>query len=389
MSWWNRPGLRDFEGILCDGAIRSGKTVCLTVGFLLWSMASFDGQVFGICGKTVASLRRNIIVQLPKWVGGILDIRESRSENKLTVTDRRGRKNIYYLFGGQDESSAALIQGITLAGILLDEAALMPRSFLEQACARCSVVGSKLWFSCNPEGPEHWFYKEWVCKAKEKRLLQLHFTMADNLGLDKTIRTRYEKTYTGVFYRRFILGQWCATEGLVYDFDREKHVVKEVPRDGRYYISVDYGTRNPFSAGLWCVKEGKAYRVKEYYHSSRDTGKLLTDEDYYRQIECLAGNQAVEKVIVDPSAASFIATIRAHGKFSVRKARNAVLPGIRLVASLLHVGKLLISEDCKDAIREFSLYRWEENGAKDVPVKENDHAMDDIRYFCAGVMNRR
>lgn len=386
MTWWNRPGLENFEGILCDGAVRSGKTVCLTVGFLLWSMGRFKNEVFGICGKTVASVRRNIITNLPKWVGGVLDIRESRGENKLTVTDRRGRKNTYYLFGGQDESSAALIQGITLAGVLLDEAALMPRSFLEQACARCSVPGSKLWFSCNPEGPEHWFYKEWVRKAGEKRLLRLHFTMDDNPALEPAIRERYSRMYTGVFYRRFVLGQWCMAEGLVYDFSPERHVAREAPRSGRYFISVDYGTRNPFSAGLWCVAGDRAWRIKEYYYSGRDTGRQLTDEEYYGKLEELAGPYPVERVIVDPSAASFIATIRHHGRFRVRRAKNAVLPGIRLVAEYLQAGRLLFLESCRDSIREFSLYRWEDG--KDVPVKENDHAMDDIRYFCATVLSR-
>ncbi len=386
MTWWNRPGLDRCDGILCDGAIRSGKTVCMTVGFFLWSMACFDRQVFALCGKTVSSLRRNILVHLPQWLGSVAEIHDSRSENKLTVTDPSGRKNTYYLFGGQDESSAALIQGITLAGVLLDEAVLMPRSFLEQACARCSVPGSKLWLNCNPQGPEHWFYKEWVCRCREKNLLHLHFTMDDNPGLEPSVRQRYDRMYTGVFYRRFILGQWCMAEGLVYDFCRERHVVRNMPQSGRYFISVDYGTRNPFSAGLWCVAEGKAWRIKEFYHSGRDSGRMLTDEEYYQKLEELAGNYPVERVIVDPSASSFIAAVRHHGKFRVRRAKNALLPGIRLVAEFLQAGRLLFAEGCRDTIREFGLYRWEND--RDVPVKENDHAMDDVRYFCATVLGR-
>ncbi len=386
MTWWNRPGLDGYEGILCDGAVRSGKTVCLTVGFFLWSMAGFEGETFGICGKTVASVRRNIVVNLQKWLGGVLDIRENRGENKLTVTDARGRKNTYYLFGGQDESSAALIQGITLAGVLLDEAAIMPRSFLEQACARCSVSGSKLWFSCNPESPEHWFYKDWVCKAEEKNLLRLRFTMDDNPALAPSVRQRYEKLYTGVFYRRFVLGQWCMAQGLVYDFQKERHVVQNAPERGRYFLSVDYGTQNPFSAGLWCVVGDKAYRLREFYHSGRESGQILTDEEYHEKLEELAGAYPVERVVVDPSAASFIATLRRHGRFRVRRAKNAVLPGIRLVAQYLRDGRLLFLDCCRDTIREFGLYRWEEG--RDVPVKEHDHAMDDVRYFCATVLQR-
>ena len=389
LTWWNRPGLKHYEGIICDGAIRSGKTLSMVTGFFLWSMASYREQAFALCGRTVGALRRNIIDHLQTWLGDGFVIRENRSENKLVVTDGKGRRNTYYLFGGQDESSYKLIQGITLAGVLLDEAALMPQSFVEQACARCSVSGSKLWFNCNPEGPEHWLYKQWIQKAGEKNLLRLHFTMADNPALDPAIRQRYEKMYTGVFYRRYILGQWCMAEGLVYDFRPEKHITRDVPQYGRYYISVDYGTLNPFSAGLWCVSCGRAVRIREFYHSGRDTGRQYTDEEYHQALVKLAGDLPVEWVVVDPSAASFITTIRAHGVFSVRKARNEVLDGIRLVASLLQEGILQFAPECKDAIREFSLYRWEEDGESDRVCKENDHAMDDIRYFCATVLRRQ
>ncbi|MBQ7340913.1 MAG: PBSX family phage terminase large subunit [Oscillospiraceae bacterium] len=388
MTWWNREKLKELDGIICDGAIRSGKTVSMVNGFFLWSMTAFDGQVFALCGKTIASLRRNIVLHLQDWLGGIFTLTEHRSENKLVVCDHRGRQNVYYLFGGQDESAYKLIQGITLAGVLLDEAALMPRSFVEQACARCSVSGSKLWFNCNPEGPEHWLYKEWILRAREKKMLRLQFSMADNLSLDPGVKQRYERLYTGVFYRRYILGQWCMAEGLVYDFDKEKHVTEELPQRGTYYISVDYGTLNPFSAGLWCVDGGRAVRIREFYHSGRESGRMMTDEEYYRELVKLAGGLPITQVIVDPSAASFIATIRAHGLFSVRKAKNDVLPGIRLVAGYLAAGVLLIGESCKDTIREFGLYRYEQAGEKDRVCKENDHAMDDVRYFCATVLRR-
>ena len=388
MTWWNRPKLAVMDAIVCDGAVRSGKTVCMVNGFFLWSMAEFDGCCFGLCGKSISALRRNITMHLQQWLGDIFTISEQRGENKLIVTSAQGRKNTYFLFGGQDESAYKQIQGITLAGVLLDEVALMPRSFVEQACARCSVAGSRLWFNCNPAGPEHWFYKEWILKAKQKNVLHLHFTMQDNPGLDKAIRTRYEKLYTGVFYRRYILGQWCMAEGLVYDFQPEKHITHDIPKSGRYYISVDYGTMNPFSAGLWCVSGGRAVRIREFFYSGRERGQMYTDEQYYAQLEKLADDLPVEQIVVDPSAASFIATIRRHGRFCVRKARNEVMQGIRLVASFLHEGKLQFAPECKDSIREFSLYRWEDSPSADRPVKEHDHAMDDIRYFCASILKR-
>ncbi len=383
LSWWNQKAYKDFDAIICDGAVRSGKTVAMTAGFLLWSMTAFNGQVFGICGRTVSSLRRNVIRNLQDWVGDLFIIRESVSQSMITVI-RGDRSNDYYLFGGQDESSYKLIQGITLAGIFLDEVALMPRSFVEQACARCSVDGSKAWFNCNPEGPEHWFYKNWICRCAEKNALRLHFTMLDNPGLSKKVYKKYLTQFSGVFFKRYVLGQWVAAEGLIYEFDKS-HIAEMPIGPGKYYISVDYGTMNPFSAGLWWVGD-RAIRIAEFYYDGRQKGKCLTDEEYYEKLEDLAGAYPVEYIIIDPSAASLITLIRRRGRFSVRKAKNAVLPGIRLVSSLLRAGKLCFCENCRDTIREFGLYRWSDDA--DVPVKEHDHAMDDIRYFCMSVMAR-
>lgn len=393
MLWWQQPKFKERDAIICDGSIRSGKTVCMTVGFFLWSMSTFSGEKFAVCGKTIESLRRNVILNLRDWIPDDIEITEHRAENKIIVSDGCGHENTYFLFGGRDESSYMLVQGITLAGALLDEVALMPQSFVDQVCARCSVAGSKLWFNCNPAGPEHWFYKNWILRAKELNALHLHFTMADNHSLAKSIRERYERMYVGVFYRRYILGEWCLAEGLVYKFDRAIHTVEDIPEDfrkhGEWYISCDYGTLNPFSAGLWCVYRGRAIRVAEYYYSGRSSSLMKTDEEYYAEIEKLAGNRDIRNIIVDPSAASFIACIRRHGRFSVRKAKNEVLSGIRLTAAMLQAGEIKICTDCEDAIREFGLYRWEEKGEIDRVVKENDHAMDDIRYFCATVMRRK
>lgn len=386
MTWWNRPGLKQMDAIICDGSIRAGKTLAMTCGFFLWSMTAFENQTFAICGKTVGALRRNVILQLGNWLGSVFSVTEHRADNRLTV-GLGGRVNTYYLFGGQDEAAYMLIQGITLAGVFLDEAALMPRSFVEQACARCSVPGSKMWFNCNPASSNHWFYKEWICKAREKNVLHLHFTMADNPGLSQQVKERYQRLYTGVFYKRYIQGLWCAPQGLVYDFDPDRHL-SSPPSNGRWYISVDYGTRNPFSAGLWCVTPEKAVRVREYYHSGRDSGVIRTDQEYYDALVELAADKPVEGIIVDPSAASFIAVIRRHGRFRVRRARNAVLPGIRLVTELLQQGRLGFCPQCGNTIREFGLYTWSDDPDKELPEKENDHAMDDVRYFCMTVLAR-
>ena len=385
MLWWQQPRFKDRDALVCDGSIRSGKTVCMTVGFILWSMATFNGQKFALCGKTIESLRRNVILNLRDWVPPELEIVEKRAENKLVISDGTGRENTYFLFGGRDESSYMLIQGITLAGVLLDEVALQPQSFVEQALARCSIEGSKFWFNCNQEGPEHWFYKNWVegDKPKEKNALHLHFTMDDNPALPQRIRERYEAMYSGVFYQRYILGLWVVAEGLIYTmFNKDFHVVPAVPRPyDRYYISVDYGTANPCSMGLWGRAGGAWYRMREYYFNSRKEGRQQTDEEYYAELEKLAGDLPIRGVIVDPSAASFLETIRRHGRFRDIKASNEVMAGIRDVATQLQLGRLFICEGCADCIREFGLYRWDEKATADRPIKENDHAMDDVRYF--------
>lgn len=384
MLWWNQPKFQDRDAIICDGSIRSGKTVSMAVGFILWSMSRFNGQTFGICGRTIQSLRRNVIIHLSDWVPPDLRITEKRQENKLIVSDGCGRENVYYLFGGRDESSYTLVQGITLAGALLDEVALMPQSFVEQVTARCSVDGSKLWFNCNPGGPEHWFNKKWVLAAKEMNALHVHFTMSDNLSLAPKIRERYERMYTGVFYQRYILGLWVLAEGLVYDFG-EANITDDCPEGAEYYISVDYGTRNPCSAGLWSVTGDKAVRIKEYYYSGRESNRNKTDEEHCDAIEDLARGYTIKRVIVDPSAASFITSLKKR-KFKILAANNKVLDGIRRTATYLKDGNIKIHRSCVDSIREFGLYCWDEKKNDDSVVKENDHAMDDIRYFCNTIM---
>ena len=388
LTWWTAGSpYREYEAIVCDGAVRSGKTLAMGLGFFLWAMGSFDGQRFGVCGKTISSLRRNVLSEiLPRLTGLGAVWKEKRTENLVTVTFG-GHRNAFYIFGGRDESSASLIQGITFAGVLMDEVALMPRSFVEQACARCSVTGSRLWFNCNPAGPNHWFYKEWIQKAQERKCLRLHFTMEDNPSLSAEIRQRYRRLYTGVFYRRFILGEWVAAEGRVYDFFGPE-MARPVPEGEfeRWYISCDYGTVNPTSMGLWGLQNGVWYRVKEYYYNSRQQRRQKTDAEYAEDLARLAGTRPIRGVIVDPSAASFIELLRRRG-WNVVKANNDVLRGIRITAELLKGGKIVICQGCEDCLREMEEYVWlDREGGREAVRKENDHAMDDMRYFAATVL---
>lgn len=388
-NWWCSKYLK-YDAIICDGAVRSGKTLCMSLSFIFWSMGIFNNKDFALCGKTVTSLKRNLITPMLEILRiNAFNIDFKVSKNIITIM-RNGIANRYHLFGGKDESSAALIQGITLAGVLFDEVALMPRSFVEQALARCSINNSKFWFNCNPEHPSHWFYTEWIAKTTEKKALYLHFTLNDNPGLSDKIKKRYQNLYSGVFYDRYVLGKWCAAHGAVYPaFSYQKHVVEKIPDCSKYVISCDYGTVNPSSFGLWGYCNDIWYRVKEYYYSSRVHGIQKTDEEYAAELENLASGYNVQAVVVDPSAASFIRCIKNKNKFNVIPAKNDVINGIRVVSVALSENKFRFSCRCKDIIREFSLYKWNLNSPNDTPIKENDHAMDDMRYFATYVFQNK
>ena len=388
LYWW-ADGSRhsDKDIIIIDGAIRSGKTIACICSFLLWSQKRFSGENFIIAGKTINSLKKNVI-------GPMISIlmawgwphRCNRSENYIEIGT-----NTYYMYDANTQASQDKLQGLTAAGAYADEAALFPQNFIDQMIGRCSVDNSKIFMNCNPESPGHFLKTEYIDMAEEKNILLLHFTMDDNLTLSEKVKERYKNMFTGVFYKRYILGLWCVAEGLVYpNFDPEKHVVSEYDDRGRYYVSIDYGTINPTSMGMWCINGDKAVRVKEFYFDSRREHRQLTDEEYYAELERLAGDRSIQAVVVDPSAASFIACIRKHGRFHVRKADNNVIDGIRITQTLLSDGRLLFHESCTDSIREFGIYAWDEKSLdKDAVIKENDHAMDDIRYFCNTILSDR
>ncbi|WP_432353860.1 PBSX family phage terminase large subunit [Anaerotruncus rubiinfantis] len=414
LTWWAHPiAKRNYDAIIADGAIRSGKTLSMSVSFMLWAMRNFDEENFAICGKTVESCNRNVIVPLINAIGTLMGFKQIKSKNYIQV-NFAGHSNRFYIFGGKDEGSAALIQGITLAGVLLDEVALMPRSFVEQALARCSVEGSRFWFNCNPDNPQHWFYIEWIKKHQMRRALYLHFTMDDNPSLSDKTKQRYQNLYSGAFYERFIRGNWVAAEGVIYSmFDPEIHCYDElspgaVTRSTTRIIACDYGTINPCVFLDFLIEPNGAIHLdREYYYNSRaeeNGGKMKTDEEYYRDLESFvlsrratwAQGQEIgeflvepEMIIIDPSAASFKECIRHHGRFAVRDADNEVLDGIRRVGTALQTGRLKVSRKCKSTIGEFQSYVWDEKSPVDKPVKANDHAMDALRYFINTIYERR
>ena len=324
-------------------------------------------------------------------------VTDHRADN-LVVISRGSVENYFYIFGGKDERSQDLIQGITLAGVFFDEVALMPESFVNQATGRCSVDGSKYWFNCNPDGPYHWFKQNWIDKRKEKHLLYLHFTMDDNLSLSEKVKARYRSMYTGVFYRRYILGLWAMAEGIIYDmFSEERHVAdpetfSDLLLDGNRYVSCDYGTQNATVFLLWNQgTDGIWYCTREYYYSGREEGQQKTDAEYADDLENWLSGTDINAVIVDPAAASFIAELTKRG-YRVIKAKNDVADGIRLVATKLNLLKIVFSNICQNTIKEFASYIWDAKAAEhgeDKPVKQYDHAMDAVRYFVYTILGER
>lgn len=395
LTWWTaKSAVKDKDGIIADGAIRSGKTISMCLSYVIWAMSSFSNQNFGMAGKTIGSFRRNVLFWLKLMlVSRGYRYKDHRADNLLEVT-RGNVTNYFYIFGGKDERSQDLIQGITLAGMFFDEVALMPESFVNQATGRLSVDGSKMWFNCNPDGPYHWFKTNWIDKQTEKNLVYLHFTMDDNLSLSERIKARYRSMYSGVFYQRYILGLWTVAEGIIYDmFDQAKHCYDAMVDFifGQTYISIDYGTQNATVFLLWQKgKDGIWYCVKEYYYSGRDNAKQKTDKEFADELVEFTKGIRIKEVIVDPSAASFIAELEER-KFRIRKAKNDVLDGIRLVGTLLNEGKIKIHVDCVNTLKEFSSYTWDKKAAdrgEDKPVKTNDHAMDALRYFVFTILNK-
>jgi PBSX family phage terminase large subunit len=378
--------------IAAEGSIRSGKTVVGSFSFVEWAHTTFDSQEFALCGKTIKSLRRNVVTPLKKvLVGRGYKVKDNKNDNELRIS-KNGNESLFYLFGGKDEASQDLIQGVTLAGIFFDEAALQPESFVNQGIGRCSVDGSKMWFNCNPASPFHWFKTDYIDKAEEKRLLVIHFELDDNKTLSQAIKDRYKRMFTGVFYQRYILGLWVMASGIIYDcFNSSKHV-KEKRDFNRYAVGVDYGIANPTAFVKLGYNSAKDMQVvDEYYHNGRETKKQKTDSEYADDLEKFCGGDKTMAIILDPSALSFKVELRRRGFTNVRDAKNSVLDGIRFVASALHEDRLSIANHCTNILKEFMAYIWDEKRqckGEDVPIKSHDHALDALRYLIYTLFGR-
>ncbi|WP_036634662.1 PBSX family phage terminase large subunit [Paenibacillus massiliensis] len=394
LTWW-MPEFphHDMDAIICDGSVRAGKTVAMSFSYIVWATETFRGEQFGMAGKTIGALRRNVVGPLKRMLASRgYQVHDNKTDNVLTIS--RGLiSNQFFLFGGKDERSQDLIQGITLAGMFFDEVALMPKSFVDQATARCSIESAKLWFNCNPAGPYHWFKLEWLDKLVEQRAVHLHFTMEDNLSLSEKVRERYRRRFVGIFYQRYILGLWVMAEGVIYNlFERDKHELKpsDMPAEyNKFYVGVDYGHTNATVFLLLGEKDGQLYIVKEYYHS--DPEESRAPSDYASDFVKFIAGVDVKKIFIDPSAKGFITELKKLGVRRIEEADNSVLPGIESVSVALKELRLFVSAKCKETLKEFQSYIWDEKAAQrgeDKPIKKHDHAMDALRYVVYAIFGK-
>lgn len=364
---------------ILDGSVRSGKTWISLIIWALWVATMPTNKKYLMVGKTLTTLKRNCLEPLVELVG--------RENFSFSISSKKavlfGRT--IDLEGANDAQSENKIRGITLQGAYGDEITLFPEDFFTMLLSRLSEKDAKFFGSTNPDSPSHWLKVKYLDRENELSLYRMSFIIDDNTFLDAEYVANIKAEYTGVFYKRFILGLWVIAEGLVYQFNAEKHVTYDIPQYGEYYLSIDYGTMNPFSCGLWCVTGNKATRIKEYYYSGRETSVQMTDEQYADAVDEMCAGYQIRKTVVDPSAASFIAELRKRG-YTVQKAKNDVIDGIRVVSRFLEKGNIKIHASCEDAINEFGLYSWNDKATTDEVIKDNDHAMDEIRYFCNTIM---
>lgn len=386
MTWWcsNSP-VNMADGIIADGAVRSGKTVSMAAGFVNWAMECFNECDFALCGKTVGSLRRNVINTLKQQIVSLgFEYEEKRTENLIVISNGE-HTNYFYTFGGKDESSQDLIQGMTLAGVLFDEVALMPQSFVAQAEARCSVEGSKFWYNCNPKAPTHYFKTEYIDQAAEKNLIYLHFTMDDNLTLSERMKERYRRQFSGVFYDRNILGLWVTAEGKIYiSFGKDNIISVDdwYKRDegGRYshplrkkiFVctgGVDFGgnkSSTTFACTAFTQKFGETIIVKE---------KRITQEIDPTELnrlfiswlrECLAEYPMLHNVYCDSAEQVLIRGLRmavldAKLPIVIKNAKKGpIIDRIRFGLTMFAQHRFFIVSNCIESIGAYTDAVWDD-----------------------------
>lgn len=390
-----------YDALICDGAVRSGKTSIMMWAFVRWAMENFSGQRFGVCGRTVDSCTKNIIVPFTAM---------SLAKERYIIRWRRGDKvmevrrgavtNYFEVFGGKDEASYTLIQGRTLAGVLLDEVVLMPRSFVEQALARCSVDGARLWFSCNPGSPHHWFYQEWIKRSRERNALYLHFEMTDNPGLSKRTLERYENMYAGIFYDRYVRGLWVAAEGIVYkDFanDTEKYLIGDplewAKQNGTSFsiisIGVDFGgtkSATKFQA-TGITKDFRVVALEEEYIKNEEIDPNALNRRFATFCQLITSKYGYSQTRADSAETVLIRGLdhtaqKMHLGTQVKNAMKLqITDRIRLVVLLMKQGRFKVSRNCPHLIDALQTAIYDPDKFEDERLDDGTSDIDSLDAF--------
>lgn len=335
-----------------------------------------DAMIIGVNRGTI---QRNILTTMYKMLGFPCP---SPMCNKTTLYGR----DLYFI-GAPDVSAVTTIQGSTLAMAYVDEATCIPEVFWKMLESRLSVPGARLFATCNPDGPAHWLKKDYIDR-KCHDLIHWNFCLDDNPILDDAYKNAIKQSYTGMFFKRYILGEWALAYGAIYDsYDEHNEYDKPFDNPNYYIVGIDYGTTNATAAVLCAVTPKKWPQIKveaEYYYDSEKKGRSKTDAELVRDIKDFIGYKSVRAVYIDPAAASFKVALQ-QANIPVLDANNDVLPGIRTVSTFIANKNIVIHKSCRTLIEHIQSYSWCPKAAErgeDKPVKKNDHVLDALRYCC-------
>ena len=374
-----------------SGSVRSSKTVGANFRWQNFIASAIKNNVPGdllMVGKTERTLTRNILNPMEEFLGHRMKI--SKGIGEASIFGRR-----VYFVGANDERAEAKIRGGTYLGAYVDETTLIPESFFQMLLSRLSLKGAKVFTTTNPDSPYHWLKTNYIDRAEELNMSHFAFQLEDNGHLDPEYVENLKKEYTGLWYKRYILGLWVLAAGAVYDmWDEDKHVkslaalesIHGAIKPYRHIVDVDYGTSNAttFSHKIFFKAGGETHvhTLREYYHDGREAGQK-TDAQYLDDLaKFMEGIPGKPKVIVDPSAASFKVAGAQRG-FYMQEAKNDVIDGIRTVSTFLGSGRYTVDPSCKETLKSYASYVWDEKAQKrgeDKPLKQFDHAVDRDRY---------
>ena len=348
------------------GAVSSGKTYSSIERFIhdLKNGPPGDAMIIGV-NRT--SIQRNILTHLYKQLGFPCPT-EKASKSTLYGRD-------VWFVGAPDVSAVSTIQGSTLALAYVDEATNLPEPFWKMLESRLRVPCAKLLATCNPEGPAHWLKKDYIDKP-ELDLVHWNFSLEDNPTLDAAYKQQLKASYTGMWYNRYILGEWALAHGAIYDcYDATNEYTNEFPAPNYYIVGVDYGTTNATAAVLCAVSPNAWPQIRveaEYYYDSAKKGRSKTDQELVRDIKDFIGYKNVSAVYVDPAAASLKIALR-QADLPALDANNDVLLGIKICSKFIGGKNIVIQKGCTTLREHIQSYAWDSKAAdrgEDKPVKK-------------------